>query len=105
MTRKNTDNTSSTSLAMVVIYLISSFFAGLIFSILAFRSRKNGRSGIGWIILSLLCISIFGFISYSLIYTSSPHKDAGWYWLGISTLIANGIAVLVVLKSFFVQKS
>jgi hypothetical protein len=99
-----TNSTPNTSLRIVIIYLLSSFFAGLLFSILALRSRKNGNSGIGWIFLSICCITFFGAISYSLFKTSSPNHDAFWYYLGIITLVANGMALLISFFTVFSKR-
>lgn len=101
MVRKSTDNSGKISSRIVLIYLLSSFFAGLIFAGLAHSAKKRGNLVIGWYLLSMICIGLFGIISYSLFATSSPTKDAFYYWLGISTLISNTIAVIILIKTLF----
>lgn len=54
--------------------------AGLIFSGLAMKAKSNGGSGIGWGILSLLCIAFFGYMGYAIYFTSSPSVDSFWYY-------------------------
>ncbi len=90
---------------LAIVYLLSSFFSSLVFSILAYRSRKRGNSGIGWIILSLLCMGFFGVIAYSLIMTSGPAKDAGWYYLGLATMASNGCSLLEMILSFTIKRN
>ena len=51
MTDNSSKGTSKTSMIMLLGYLISSVFAGLIFSGLAMKAKSNGGSGIGWGIL------------------------------------------------------
>jgi hypothetical protein len=102
---KKQEGAASASLAIVIVYLISSFFASLIFSFLAFRSRKNGKGGWGWIFLSLLCAIVFGYLSLAFIETSSPTHDKGWYYLGCSTLVSNAISMLILVFSFFIKRN
>ena len=97
MNDKQDNGTSQTSLLILLGYLISSIFAGLIFSGLAMKAKSNGGSGIGWGLLSLICIAFFGYIGYALIVTSSPTVDSFWYYLGITSLIANSLALLILL--------
>jgi hypothetical protein len=85
------------SLLIVILYLLLSFFGGLTFSILALRAKKNNNTVFWWFLLALVFIGIFGLISYSLVITSSAKKDAGWYYLGISTIIANCLACLILI--------
>jgi hypothetical protein len=54
-------------------------------------------------LLALLAAGVFGTISYSLVFTSGPGHDAGWYYLGYSTLVANGVALLILFLSFFIK--
>jgi len=89
---------------MVFLYLLFSFFSALLFSILLWRARGKGRAGIGWIVLTLLAAGVFGTISYSLVITSSPGHDAGWYYLGLSALVANGVALLILILSLFIKR-
>jgi hypothetical protein len=102
---KKQEGTAGVSLAIVIVYLISSFFASFIFSCLAFRSRKNGKGGWGWIVLSLVCVVIFGYLSLAFIKTSSPTHDKGWYYLGCSTLVSNAISMLILFFSFFIKRN
>lgn len=95
---------SGTSLWMVILYLLSSFFSALIFSILFLKARGKGRGGIGWLLLTLLAAGVFGTISYSLVFTSGPGNDAGWFYLGLSTLLANGVALLILFLSMFIKR-
>lgn len=93
---KQTNHTkASGSLYFLVVYFLLSFFLGLVFSVFALRARNRGKYGFGWMILSLCSIAFFGIISHSLVKTSSPAHDAGWYYLGLSSLFANGLALLI----------
>jgi hypothetical protein len=103
MPKRKRNEVAGTSLWMVIIYLVSSFFSALIFSILFRRARRQGRGGVGWLLLALLAAGVFGTISYSLVFTSGPGHDAGWYYLGYSTLVANGVALLILFLSFFIK--
>jgi hypothetical protein len=104
MTDSSSKGTSKTSMIMLLGYLISSVFAGLIFSFLAMRSKSNGGSGIGWGILSLLCIAFFGYMGYALFFTSSPTKDPFWFYFGITSLVSNGLAIFIVLLAIFKRR-
>ncbi len=104
MTDSTSKGTSRTSMIMLIGYLISSIFAGLIFSFLAMRSKMNGGSGIGWGILSLLCIGFFGYLGFALFKTSSPTVDSFWYYFGIVTLMANSLALCIVLLAIFKRR-
>lgn len=104
MTNSKTNAASNESLKMLSIYLASSFFSGLLFSILAVRARKKGNSGFGWVFLSICCIAFFGVIAYSLVKTSSPSHDVAYYYLGISTLFANGLALFISFLTFFIKR-
>ena len=97
MSNKKDNGTSQTSLLILLGYLISSIFAGLIFSGLAMRAKSNGGTGIGWGLLSLICIAIFGYMGYAVYFTSSPTVDPFWYYFGITSLIANSLAALILL--------
>jgi peptidoglycan/LPS O-acetylase OafA/YrhL len=91
------------SLAMVILYLIFSFLGGLTFSILALRAKRNNKTVFWWFLLALIFIGLFGVLSYSFVITSGPAKDPGWYYLGLSTLVANGIAVFILLVTLFTK--
>ena len=97
MNNKQDNGTSKTSFILLVGYLLSTIFAGLIFSGLAMRAKSNGGTGIGWGLLSLICIAIFGYMGYAIYFTSSPSVDSFWYYFGITSLIANAIALLILL--------
>jgi hypothetical protein len=102
--KKTTTNSSNGSLKFLILYLLSSFFAALLFSLLVIRARKKGNYGIGWFLLALMCIALFGFIGELFVKTSSPTHDAGYYYLGQGTLLANGIACFLLICSFFVKR-
>jgi len=91
------------SLAFVILYLLFSLMGGLAFSILAFRAKKNNKTVFWWFLLSLCFIAIFCTISYSLVITSGPNKDAGWYYLGVSTLCANALALFILLLTIITK--
>jgi zinc transporter ZupT len=97
MSNKQGNGTSQTSLIILLGYIVSSIFAGLIFSVLAMRAKSNGGSGIGWGLLSLLCIAFFGYMGYAVYFTSSPSVDSFCYYFGITSLIANALAALILL--------
>ena len=102
MVRKRKENNGKPIL-LLVIYLLSSFFSGLVFAILALRAKKRGNTALWWFLLSIICIGLFSFISYSLVYTSSPKKDAFYFYLGLSTLITNGVAAIVLVNTLVVK--
>jgi len=97
MVRRNNTNDSHTSWIIVLLYLILSIFAALIFSILYRRSINKGKKGTIWIVLSLLCALFYGTIALSLVVTSTPTVDAGYFWLGIITMVANSLAILLLI--------
>jgi hypothetical protein len=104
MSNKKDNGTSQTSLIILLGYLISSIFAGLIFSGLAMKAKSNGGSGIGWGVISLICIGIFGYLGYALYFTSSPTKDPFWFYFGITSLVSNGLALFIVLVAIFKRR-
>jgi hypothetical protein len=104
MSKSKNNRTSRTSAIILIGYLISSVFAGLIFSGIALRSRNQGNTGIGWGLLSLVCIGIFVFMGYAFFKTSSPHSDAFYYYLGIVTLVANSLALIILFLAFFKRR-
>ena len=104
MTDSSSKGTSKTSMIMLLGYLFSSIFAGLIFSGLAMKAKTNGGSGIGWGILSLLCIAFFGYMGYAVYFTSSPTKDPFWFYFGITSLVSNGLALFIVLVAIFKRR-
>jgi len=84
-------------------YILSSFFSGLVFAIVALIAKKKGKIYIWKLLLSIICIILFSILSYSLVYTSSPKKDAFYFYLGLSSLISNVIAVFVLIRTFLVK--
>jgi hypothetical protein len=97
MVRRNNTNDSRTSWIIVLLYLFLSIFAALIFSILYRRSVNKGKKGIIWIVLSVLCALFYGTIALSLVVTSTPTVDAGYFWLGVITIFANSLAILLLI--------
>jgi quinol-cytochrome oxidoreductase complex cytochrome b subunit len=97
MVRRNNTNDSRTSWIIVLLYLFLSIFAALIFSILYRRSVNKGNKGIIWIVLSVLCALFYGTIALSLVVTSTPTVDAGYFWLGVITIFANSLAILLLI--------
>lgn len=104
MKTKTSNSNPKTSLWIAFTYLFLSFFAALRFSILAYRSRNNGNSGLVWILLSIICIAFFGFLSIGYIESSSLKNDVFWYYLGWSSLIVNSVSLLIVVKSIFKKR-
>jgi hypothetical protein len=97
-------NGSNISLIILIVYLVSSIFAGLIFSVLSLRNKSMGGSGIGFGILSVICIAAFGYMGYGFYVTSSPNHDTFYYYLGIVTLIANGLATLILIATILKKR-
>ena len=81
MNDKQDNGTSKTSFILLVGCLLSSIFAGLLFSGSAMKAKSNGGSGIGWGLLSLICIAIFGYLGYAVYFTSSTTVDSFWYFI------------------------
>jgi hypothetical protein len=61
------------------------------------RSINNGNSGIGWLLLTGLSVLFYGIIAVSLVKTSSPNHDAGYYWLGVITICSNTLAIILLI--------
>jgi quinol-cytochrome oxidoreductase complex cytochrome b subunit len=97
MVSQKTTNQSRTSWIIVLLYLFLSIFAALVFSILYRRSVNKGNKGIVWIVFAVLCALFYGTISLSLVVTSSPNIDAGYFWLGVITLVSNSLAILLLI--------
>ena len=97
MVKGKKTNNSRTSWIIVLLYLFLSIFAALIFSVLYRRSVNNGSKGILWIILAVLSALFYGTIALSLVITSSPSVDAGYFWLGVITLAANSLAIVLMI--------
>ena len=53
----------------------------------------------------LIFIAIFGFLSYTLVLTSSPTKDFSYYYLGIVSLVSNLIALIILITTLFSKNS
>jgi predicted permease len=97
MVRQKRNNQSRTSWIIVLLYLFLSIFAALVFSILYRRSINKGKKGIVWIVFAVLCALFYGTIALSLVVTSSPNVDAGYFWLGVATLVSNALALLLII--------
>jgi quinol-cytochrome oxidoreductase complex cytochrome b subunit len=97
MVRQKRNNQSRTSWIIVLLYLFLSIFAALVFSILYRRSVNKGKKGIVWIVFAVLCALFYGTIALSLVVTSSPNLDAGYFWIGIITLVSNALALLLII--------
>jgi hypothetical protein len=61
------------------------------------RSVNKGKKGIVWIVFAVLCALFYGTIALSLVVTSSPNVDAGYFWLGVITLVSNSLAILLLI--------
>ncbi len=105
MKNSQRDLNSNFSIKLILFYFLSSFFGGLLFSILSYRSRKKGNTGLGWILLSIVFIVIFSYISFALYKTSSAYHDAFWYYLSLSTFATNSAALFILLISIFLNRS
>ena len=97
MVRQKINNQSQTSWIIVLLYLFLSIFAALVFSILYRRSVNKGKKGIVWIVFAVLCALFYGIIALSLVVTSSPNVDAGYFWLGVITLVSNVLALILII--------
>jgi hypothetical protein len=84
------------SFLIIILYLLCSLFSGLIFSIITIRAKKQNKLIVGWFLLSIISIVLFGYLGLALFKTSSPLIDPFYYYLGILTLVLNSIAVLVL---------
>jgi heme A synthase len=78
---------------------------GLLFSILALRAKRKQKTVFWWFLLSLIFIAIFGFLSYTLVLTSSPTKDSSYYYLGMVSLVSNSIALIILIATLFSKNS
>ncbi len=95
MVRNKKDDLSKGSSIIILVYLISSFFGALIFSIIANRAKSKGKKYIVWLILSFVFMILFGILSYALFKTSSTEKDALYYWIGLGSLVTNSISLIL----------
>ena len=95
---KRTSAQGNGSLTFLLLYLLLSIFSALVFSILYRRSVNQGKGGILWLVLTLLCAAFYGILAYSLVASSSPSVDATYFWLGVITLAANSLAVLLIIS-------
>jgi len=95
MKSKNTAQ-GRTSLIIVLLYLFLSIFSSFIFSILYRRTVNKGNKGIIWFVLTIVCALFYGTIALSLVVTSSPSIDAGYYYLGLITIVSNSLALLLL---------
>jgi hypothetical protein len=101
MRKSESASISKTSIWLIVLYLLCSLFAGLIFSFFALNAKAKGKMVAGWLILSLLCIICFGYLGLAFYKTSSPYHDAFYYYLGFATLVLNSIAVIILFLTLF----
>ncbi|MBM3186724.1 MAG: hypothetical protein FJZ67_10525 [Bacteroidetes bacterium] len=101
MSDSTSKGTGRTSMIMLIVYLLSSVFAGLLFSLMAIKAKASGGSAIGWGILSFICIGIFGYMGYGFLLTSSPTSDSFWYYFGIISIISNALALLILILTLF----
>jgi len=92
---------SGSPVLLLFVYLISSFFSGLLFSIFAYRAKSRNRNSFWWGLLSLICIAVFSVLSFSLFRTSSPNHDAVYFYIGFGSLITNAMALLILLITVF----
>jgi hypothetical protein len=97
MVRHKNTNESRTSWIIVLLYLFLSIFSALILSIRYRRSVNEGNKGIIWVVMSVICALFYGTMSLSLVVTSTPTIDAGYFWLGVITLAANSLAILLII--------
>ncbi len=104
MGREKQTSDSDSPLLLLFLYLFCSFLGGLLFSILALRAKKRQKTAMWWFLCSVIFISIFSYISCAFVSVSSPTKDAFYYYLGLSTLVSNGIAVFILVITLFLKK-
>lgn len=104
--KKEKHATSSTGspLLLLALYLVSSFFGALIFSVLALKAKKKGKTIFWWYLLAIIFIAIFSILSYSLMATSSPSNDAPYFYVGTVGLTSNLIALLVLIYVLTIKK-
>jgi hypothetical protein len=104
MSKNHPSTDKNSPLLFLFIYLIFSFFTGLIFSILSLRAKNRGKTYGWWWILSLICICCFSFIGYIFLSTSTPAFDPVYYYLGMSTLSTNLLAFIILIITLFKSK-
>lgn len=104
MSKNHTASDKNSPLLFLFLYLFFSFFTGLIFSIFALRAKNRGKTYGWWWILSLLSVLFFGFIAYIFLATSSTKSDAFYFYLGLATLLSNGLAFIILLFTLLKSK-
>jgi len=105
MRKSEAQQLQDSSVKILIGYLLSSFFGGLLFAILAMRAKRRGKTVFWWFLASLIFIGVFGFLSYALFKTDSPTNNPGYYYLGLSSLVANALAfLLLVITLLFVRR-
>lgn len=104
MTKNHTMADKKSPLLMLFLYLFLSLFTGLIFSIFALKAKNKGSTYGWWWTLSILSSLFFGFIAYVFLATSSLKNDIFYFYLGIATLLSNGLAFIILLCTLFKSK-
>ena len=84
----------------MALFLLLFFFAGLFLAIKAHSEKTVGDSHVFWSIAALLSAALFGYLSLSLITTSSPNHDSFYYYLGWSSILLNSTGVIIVIYNF-----
>jgi hypothetical protein len=102
---KHLSGDSGSPLRTLLLFLLSSCLGGLLFSILALRAKRKQKTVFWWFLLSLIFIAIFGFLSYTLVLTSSPTKDSSYYYLGMVSLVSNSFALIILIATLFSKNS
>jgi len=81
-----------------LILMGASLFSALVFSIISLTSN-NISIRIVSRVLGLICALSFGFVSYTLVYTSSPQHDVFYYYLGLISFLCNATAFIMIILS------
>ena len=84
----------------LLLYLFLLFASALFFTGKLARARRVGRAGIGWALMAVLCILLFGAVGLSLVVYSDPSVEAGWYWFGWAVFAVNVLALLRLFRAF-----
>jgi hypothetical protein len=104
MSKNHTTSDKKSPLLLLFLYLFFSFFTGLIFSVFALRGKNRGKTYGWWWILGLLSVLFFGFIAYIFLATSSLKVDIFYFYLGLATLVSNGLAFIILLYTLLKSK-
>ena len=91
---------------IALFFLILSVLSGLILSIWALINKKSGKGFIIQSVFGLLCIVLFGYVSYHF-YMEGPGQGNQmiWYYMGMIGTYSNGLAAFIWILTLFIKST